>query len=88
MPVTRMITVLAAAEEKAQAQEAAAFKAERVFDDRRRKALQHALQRLAPGKVRAALAHAARIDRVIKGIAAGDVWDEFLRLCLRLCPAR
>ena len=67
---------------------AAAFKAERVFDDRRRAALQRALQRLAPGRVRAALAHAARIDRVIKGIAPGEVWDEFLLLCLRLCPAR
>ncbi|MEZ5626517.1 MAG: DNA polymerase III subunit delta [Rhodocyclaceae bacterium] len=66
----------------------AAFKTERVFDDRRRSALQRALQRLAPGKVRAALVHAARIDRIIKGIANGEVWDEFLLLCLRLCPAR
>ncbi|QID18938.1 DNA polymerase III subunit delta [Nitrogeniibacter mangrovi] len=65
---------------------AAAMKAERVFDDRRRNALQRALGRLRPGAVRAALAHAARIDRIIKGIAPGDVWDECLRLCLRLCP--
>jgi DNA polymerase-3 subunit delta len=28
--------------------------------------------------------HAARIDRMIKGLAAGDVWDEFLQLALRL----
>jgi len=64
---------------------AAAFKAERVFDDRRRNALQKALGRLGAGPVRAALAHAARIDRIIKGIAPGDAWDECLRLCLRLC---
>lgn len=32
----------------------------------------------------AALLHAARIDRIIKGLAQGDVWDEFLQLALRL----
>jgi DNA polymerase-3 subunit delta len=64
----------------------AALKAERVFDDRRRNALQKALGRLQPGPVRAALAHAARIDRIIKGLAPGEAWDECLRLCLRLCP--
>jgi len=64
---------------------AAAMKAERVFDDRRRAAMQKALKRVSPGAVRAALAHSARIDRVIKGLASGDTWDEFLRLTLRLC---
>ncbi len=33
---------------------------------------------------RAALLHAARIDRIIKGVARGDLWDEFLQLALRL----
>jgi DNA polymerase-3 subunit delta len=33
---------------------------------------------------RAALLHAARIDRIIKGVASGDLWDEFLQLSLRL----
>jgi DNA polymerase-3 subunit delta len=33
---------------------------------------------------RAALLHAARIDRMIKGVARGDLWDEFLQLSLRL----
>ena len=33
---------------------------------------------------RAALMHAAKIDRMVKGIAKGDVWDEFLQLALRL----
>ena len=33
----------------------------------------------------AALAHAARIDRMIKGAGgSGDVWDEFLRLGLSI----
>jgi DNA polymerase-3 subunit delta len=36
---------------------------------------------------RAALLHAARIDRIIKGLVAGDLWDEFLQLALRLTRA-
>lgn len=36
---------------------------------------------------RAALLHAARIDRIIKGLVAGDLWDEFLQLALRLTKA-
>lgn len=41
-----------------------------------------ALKRLDNARANAALAHAARIDRLVKGIGAGDVWDEFLRLGL------
>jgi len=37
---------------------------------------------------RTALLHAARIDRMIKGLAKGDVWDEFLQLALRLTQPR
>ncbi|MDD5250074.1 MAG: DNA polymerase III subunit delta [Rhodocyclaceae bacterium] len=33
---------------------------------------------------RNALLHAARIDRIIKGVAQGDLWDEFLQLSMRL----
>lgn len=36
---------------------------------------------------RAALLHAAKIDRIVKGLAAGDLWDEFLQLALRLTKA-
>ena len=39
------------------------------------------------GKV-AALLHAAKIDRMIKGLASGDLWDEFLQMALRLTQAR
>ena len=42
-----------------------------------------AVQRLTLDQVRAALGEAARIDRLVKGIGTGDVWNEFLRLgCL------
>ncbi len=61
------------------------MKAERIFDERRRQAIQRALPRLRPAALRAALLHAAKIDRIIKGLAAGDVWDEFLQLALRIC---
>ena len=45
-----------------------------------------ALQRVDDARANAALAHAALIDRLIKGAAgSGDVWDEFLRLGLRIC---
>ncbi|NMG44339.1 DNA polymerase III subunit delta [Aromatoleum toluvorans] len=60
------------------------LKAERVFDERRRQAIQRALPRLKAASLRAALLHAARIDRIIKGLVPGDVWDEFLQLTLRL----
>jgi DNA polymerase-3 subunit delta len=63
---------------------AALFKIERVFDERRRQALQRALPRLRPGGLRAALLHAAKIDRMIKGLVPGDIWDEFLMLSQRL----
>ncbi len=63
---------------------AAALRAERVFDDRRAAALQRALPRFREAQLRAALLAAARIDRMIKGLTKGDVWDEFLQLALRL----
>jgi DNA polymerase-3 subunit delta len=43
-----------------------------------------ALRRLTQPAVDAALSHAAVIDRVIKGIAKGNAWDEFLKLGLEL----
>ena len=62
----------------------ALFKAERIFEPRRQQALGRALGRLNQGALCAALMHAARIDRMIKGLVAGDIWDEFLQLALRL----
>lgn len=49
-----------------------------------------AVERVSATGARNALLHAARIDRMIKGLAQGDLWDEFLQLALRLArtPAR
>lgn len=63
---------------------AALYKSERVFDERRKRQLGQALARLPLGTLTAALLHAARIDRMIKGLVPGEVWDEFLQLALRL----
>lgn len=46
--------------------------------------VKRALQRVSPAGLAAALRHAARIDRLAKGIGKGDAWEEFLRLGLRL----
>lgn len=60
------------------------FRTERIFDDQRKRKLQQLLPRLGRNALGAALLHAARVDRIVKGIAGGDVWDELLRLGLRL----
>jgi DNA polymerase III subunit delta len=43
-----------------------------------------AVERCPTPLLRAALLQAARIDRMIKGLTRGDLWDEFLQLVLRL----
>jgi DNA polymerase-3 subunit delta len=55
----------------------------RVWGPRQRP-MKAAAARVAPGAVEHALAHAARIDRAIKGVGAGEPWDELLSLGLRL----
>jgi DNA polymerase-3 subunit delta len=44
------------------------------------------LRRFSKEQVEAAIAHAARADRVAKGLIRGDVWSELLQLCLRFAP--
>lgn len=44
-------------------------------------------RQLAGRAGRTTLLHAARIDRIIKGLSTGDLWDEFLQLALRLTKA-
>jgi DNA polymerase-3 subunit delta len=46
-----------------------------------------ALQRLTTAALEAALQHAGKIDRLAKGIGQGNIWEEFLRLGLRLAAA-
>lgn len=44
-----------------------------------------ALQRLNTATLETALKHAGKIDRMVKGIGYGNIWEEFLRLGLSLC---
>jgi DNA polymerase-3 subunit delta len=58
----------------------------RVWGSRQRP-MKSAATRVAPAAVQRALAHAAGIDRAIKGVGAGEPWDEFLKLGLELQPS-
>ena len=55
----------------------------RVWGPRQRP-MKAAAARVKPAAVRRALAHAARLDRAIKGVGQGEPWDEFLKLGLGL----
>ncbi|PHV12633.1 DNA polymerase III subunit delta [Chitinimonas sp. BJB300] len=45
-----------------------------------------ALDRLKASQLKAALAHAADIDRIVKGVGSGEAWEELLKLGMRLMP--
>ena len=55
----------------------------RVWGTRQRP-MKSAVTRVKPAAVEKALAHAAGIDRAIKGVGSGEPWDEFLKLGLAL----
>lgn len=59
------------------------YRAERIWGDARQRMLSQAATRMRAGDLDAALQHAARIDRVAKGVADGSAWDELLQLGLR-----
>jgi len=64
-------------------------RAEQVVDQARvwakRKApVTAALKRHSPARWQTMLQRAGRIDRMIKGQEAGNVWDELLQLCLMM----
>jgi len=40
-------------------------------------------RRFTRDQVEAAIAHAAKVDRMVKGLIRGDAWSELLQLCLR-----
>ena len=49
----------------------------------RQNLMQRHIHRYSTVQIEKSLVHAAYIDRMIKGLAKGDVWDEFLQLGLR-----
>ena len=50
----------------------------------RQNSVRAAAKRVSVAAARNAVLHAARIDRMIKGLTQGDIWDEMLQLGLRL----
>ncbi|MBC7945729.1 MAG: DNA polymerase III subunit delta [Burkholderiales bacterium] len=65
-----------------------ALRACRVWG-KRQDLVRAAIRRLGLSDAEDALLHAAKIDRMIKGLLDGNVWDEFARLALRsFCRAR
>ena len=56
----------------------------RIWGPSHQSAMQNNLRRFTLGQVTEALRHAAVIDRMVKGLVRGDVWDELLQLALRL----
>ena len=67
---------------------AQALREARVWGERQR-AAQAALRRLGHAQLRTCLGLAARVDRVAKGVAAGDPWDGLRQLVLALAaPGR
>jgi len=60
------------------------FRESRIWGEARQRLFGAAARRTARATLEAALGHAAAIDRIVKGLAKGDPWDELLRLGLRL----
>ena len=65
-----------------------AMREARVWETARQNLMQRQIRRFTARQAEAALVHAAGIDRMIKGLAKGDVWDELLQLGLRFASAR
>lgn len=59
------------------------WKEARVWGASHQNTMQQNLKRFTLAQAAEALRHAAAIDRMIKGMARGDVWDELLQLALR-----
>lgn len=55
----------------------------RVWGSSHQGLMQQHCRRFTKEQVETALAHAARADRMVKGLIRGDVWDELLQLALR-----
>lgn len=55
----------------------------KVWGNSHQQLMQQNCRRFSGEQVEAALLHAAKADRMVKGLIRGDVWDELLQLALR-----
>lgn len=58
----------------------------RIWGTQHQNLMQQQIKRFSLSQVTEALRHAATVDRMIKGLIRGDVWDELLQLGLRFAP--
>ncbi len=63
------------------------YRENRIWGDAHQALVARAAKRLTPAALAATLAHAARCDRIAKGVGDGDIWDELTLLGLRLGEA-
>lgn len=54
----------------------------------RQKLVERAVRRFSPAMAERALRQAAHVDKVVKGLRPGDVWDELLQLGVRCARAK
>ena len=59
----------------------------KVWGNNHQQLMQRHCRRFTREQVEAAIRHAARADRLAKGLIRGDVWDELLQLALRFAVA-
>ncbi len=59
----------------------------RVWGSNHQALMQQNLRRYSREQVEAGILHAARVDRMVKGLIRGDVWDELLQLALRFAAS-
>jgi DNA polymerase III subunit delta len=59
----------------------------RVWGNTHQALMQQNCRRFTKEQVEAAIVHAARVDRMVKGLIRGDVWDELLQLGLRFASS-
>jgi DNA polymerase-3 subunit delta len=55
----------------------------RIFGNAHQQLMQQSCRRFSREQVEAGIAHAARVDRMAKGLIRGDVWNELLQLAMR-----
>ncbi len=59
----------------------------RVWGNAHQSLMQQNCRRFTKEQVEAAIVHAAKVDRMVKGLIRGDVWDELLQLGLRFASS-
>ncbi len=66
---------------------ASALRDAKVWGAVRQKLVERGMRRISPAVAERALRQAAHVDKVVKGLRPGDIWDELLQLGMRCARA-